>query len=393
MSQTRWFSGKISGAPDRFFVSLLVRALVIVVIVAAATVPAAAQNRGHGSIYYSPSTQRIGWAKSLADDSAADHVASAFCRGGRIDSDSLQTYSTGQGGASATGAGPSIDVVASDCFKVYKFDSDDNHQCAGFGFNGNGGYSKGSRESDRTKVLGDLSSWPETFVICNDDQSVSGIQSFANALGDLARALHGGGSTNGNANGSQKPIAPPPPSGSDAILFSNGTPASLAYSVKCANEAAFHTFTIASLASQSVDAASWGISCASYNVLLATPPGPDGSTTTVTKTLPPGGPYQIIFNAQTGAYDITSAPAGSTIVNDVSESVNFTLGCPNAAGSTYTLAAGQSQTFTTPCPGETLTVSTGTDTSSVSKTFPLAAGRTYHLRADPNSGIITLVAT
>jgi hypothetical protein len=370
----------------------MMRALVVAFVVAATALPATAEDRGHGSIYYSPSTQRIGWAKSLGDDSTADHVASAFCRGGQIDSDSLQTFSTGQGGASATGAGPSINVVASDCFKVDKFDSGDNHQCAGFGFNGNGGYSKGSRESDRTKVLGDLSSWPETFVICNDDQSVSGIQSFANALGDLARVLHGGGST---TDSSQKIVSPPPvsPSGSDAILFSNGTPTSLAYSVKCANEATFHTFTIASLATQSVDAASWGISCSSYNVLLTTPPGPDGSSTTVTKTLSPGGPYQIVFNAQTGAYDITAAPAGSTIVNDVSESVNFMLGCPGAAGSTYTLASGQSQTFTTPCPGETLTVSTGTNQSSISKTYPVEAGRTYHLRADPNSGIITLVAS
>jgi hypothetical protein len=113
----------------------------------------------------------------------------------------------------------------------------------------------------------------------------------------------------------------------------------------------------------------------------------------VTKTLPPGGPYQIVFNAQTGAYDITAAPSGSTIVNDVSESVNFTLACPGAAGSTYTLATGQSQTFTTPCPGETLTVATGTNGSSISKTYPLTAGRTYHLQADTNSGIITLVAS
>jgi hypothetical protein len=377
-------------------VSILVRALLVLLVVAAAALPATAQSRGHGSIYYSPATQRIGWAKSLADDSAADHVASAFCRGGRIDSDSLQTFSTGQGGASATGAGPSIDVVASDCSKVYKFDSDDNHQCAGFGFNGNGGYSKGSRESDRAKVLSDLSSWPETFVICNDDQSVSGIQSFANALGDLARALHGGGSTTDTPSTklATAPIAPPvSPSGSNAIVFSNGTPISLAYGVKCTNEAAFHTFTIASLASQSIDAASWGISCPSYNVQLATPPAADGSSTTVNKTLSPGGPYQIIFNAQTGAYDITTAPAGVTIVNDVSEPVNFTLGCPSAAGSTYTLAAGQSQTFTAPCPGETLTVSTGTNASNVSKTFPLTSGRTYHLQSDPNTSIITLVAS
>jgi hypothetical protein len=369
--------------------------LLVVVAIAATALPAAAQNRGHGSIYYSPATQRIGWAKSLSDDSTADHVASAFCRGGQIDSQSLQAYSSGQGGASATGPGPTIDVVASDCFKVYKFDSGDNHQCAGFGFNGNGGYSKGSRESDRQKVLGDLSSWPQTFVICNDDQSVSGIQSFANALGDLARALGGGssgGSSNTKGNTSADAGTRQVPAGSSAIVFSNGTPVSLAYSLKCANEAAYHTFTIASLASQSVDATTWGITCPSYNFLLATPPGPDGSTTTVTKTLPPGGPYQIVFNAQTGAYDVASGPSGVTIVNDVTENVNFSIGCPNAAESTYTLAPNQSQTYQPNCAGAQLTVSTGTNASSVSKTFPLASGKTYHLQVN-SADIITLVAS
>ena len=187
----------------------------------------------------------------------------------------------------------------------------------------------------------------------------------------------------------QVPVA----AGGSAILFSNGTPLSLSYSVKCANEASYHTFTIASLASQSVDAANWGISCPSYNFLLATPPGPDGSSTTVEKTLSPGGPYQIVFNAQTGAYDVATAPAGVTIVNDVSENVTFSIGCPSGSASNYTLAAGQSQTYQTPCPGTTLTVSTGTDASSISKTFPLTSGRTYHLQFNNSTNLITLAAS
>lgn len=163
---------------------------------------APAQGRGHGAIYYSSSGQRIGWAHSLPDDPTADHVAQAMCQGGQIDRQSLNAFSNQQGGISATGSGPALSTFLNDCHRIVKFDSGANHQCGGFGFSSNGQSSSGVREQDRRAVQDHLSNWPHAFIICNDDASVSGIDRFATALGNLASAL-GGGNQNSAASSSQ----------------------------------------------------------------------------------------------------------------------------------------------------------------------------------------------
>jgi hypothetical protein len=160
-----------------------------------------AQNQGHGSIYYSPSGNRVGWAKSLSSDGDADAAARAMCQGGQPSSDLVQEYRNGQAGASGTsGNAQPFTVVLSDCRRIIKFDSTSNHQCGGFGYSSNGNFSNGDRRSSHDEVAKDLSNWPDTFIICNNDRSVSTAEKIGAALGALAD-IFGSSNPNGGSSG------------------------------------------------------------------------------------------------------------------------------------------------------------------------------------------------
>ena len=362
----------------------------------ATTVPAfAQQDRGHGAIYYSPSGHRVGWARSLPDDATADHVARAMCQGGQIDGQSLQASTAGQGGLDATGNVPSLNVVLTDCTRVTKFDSYLNHQCGGFGFSFNGGISQGKHDRSQQRVLNHLSSWPSTFVRCNDDPPTSGLSRFASALGDLAAAL---GGNHNSGTPSTGPVVPVGPVSGASIAFRDDATSNVSYQLKCTGESAYHNFTIAPGVTQTNDASSWGMSCSQYDVEIQTSLN-DGSQTQVHHTLQAGGPYGI--TAGGNGFDIATNSGQSvmTVTNDTTNSITFTLsatsnGCPNLTQTTLTVAAGNTITHHLGCPqGATLTVSTGTNSDSVAKLYPVSNGASYHLRYDPNLQVITLVTS
>lgn len=371
------------------------RILLVIALVGASITPALAQqDRGHGSIYYSPSGHRIGWARSLSDDSSADHVASAMCQGGQIDSYALNAYSGSQGGVSATGTGPDLTTVLSDCFKVIKFDSSANHQCGGFGFNADGRYSRGVRKSSKSAVQDDLSSWGQQFVVCNDDASVSGFDKFVGALDALSKALgghsHGTNSGNGGYTGGNGGYVAG--SGGTSISFTNTTTIAVSLGLKCANEQSYHAIQIPARATQTYDASSWGSSCTSYAVQITTTNN-DGSQTQNQHTVNAGGPYTIVFNGD--SLDLGAAPAAPALVvfNDTSQLVNFTVTCPNLSPTNLTVAAGSSSSHVLHCSqGAMLTITTGSNANSTTKLYPVVNGRTYHIRLDPNLNVYTLVS-
>ncbi len=359
--------------------------LVLVLLVAMST-PAFAQNRGHGSIYYSPSGHRIGWARSLSNDNDANHVALAMCQGGQIDAQSLNAFSHKQGGVSATGAGPDLNVVLNDCRKIIKFDSSANHQCAGFGYTLNGRFSRGVRMRDANGVRNNLSSWPQAFVVCNDDASVSGFDRFLHALGNLATALGGNQQT---SNTPANPVV-----SSSAISFTNTANLAISFNLKCDTETTYHPFSIAPNTTQTYDASTWGVSCTTYNVQLITS-NSDGSQTQNQRTERAGGPYAIVFNGD--SYDIgaTAAPAAAlVVVNDTQQAVVFSVACPNSNPTSFTVAIGTSSSNVLPCSqGAMLTLQTGTNANSTTKIYPVSNGQTYHIHIDPNLQLLTLVHT
>lgn len=368
------------------------RALLVIAVVAASAVPAQAQqDRGHGSIYYSPSGHRIGWARSLPNDASADRVASAMCQGGQIDSYALNAYSNNQGGVSATGSGPDLTTVLNDCFKIKKFDSRANHQCGGFGYTLDGRYSRGVRERDQRGVQRDLSSWPQRFVICNDDASVSGFDKFVGALDALSKAL--GGDDHRSNNGSNGGTSYSPSGSQTGITFTNTTSNPVKASLKCANETAFHAIQIPAGATHTYDASSWGNSCGTYTVQIVTIDN-DGSQTQNQHTLNAGGPYAIVFNGD--SLDLGSAPAPApalVVFNDTAQPVNFSVQCPNVAPTTLSVNAGSSISHVLQCTqGAMLELETGNTANSTTKSYPVANGRTYHIHIDPNLNLFTLVS-
>lgn len=163
-------------------------------LVLACTVPGVAQQGGgHGAIYYSPSAHRIGWAKNTSSDQDADNAAFAFCRGGTMDAATNQAFSEQRAGASATAAGPPLATIVSDCSKVIKFDTRDDHRCAGFGFSGSS-VSRGVRDRDRAAVERDLGSrWPAAFVACNDNGPVVGVEALGARPAPVATMRTGSG--------------------------------------------------------------------------------------------------------------------------------------------------------------------------------------------------------
>jgi hypothetical protein len=179
---------------------------VLAVLLAVGTcAPVSAQNQGHGSIYYSASGSRIGWAKSLSSDGEADAAARAMCQGGQASSELVREYHDGQAGASGTSSSAQpFSVTMSDCRRIIKFDSTANHQCAGFGYSSNGSFSNGDRRSSRDEVAKDLSNWPETFIICNNDRSVSTAEKIGAALGALADIF---GGTNSSGSGGSNELS------------------------------------------------------------------------------------------------------------------------------------------------------------------------------------------
>ena len=374
--------------------STFFRVLSLILLAGISTAPAIAQqNRGHGSIYYSPSGHRIGWARSLSDDSNADHVASAMCQGGQIDSFSLNAYSGSQGGVSATGTGPDLTSPLSDCFKVIKFDSAANHQCGGFGFNADGRFSKGVRESNKGSVQDDLSSWQQQFVVCNDDASVSGFDKFVGALDALSKAFGGRSHETNNGNSGYNP-GNVQGTGGTSISFTNTTTVAVSLGLKCANEQSYHAVQIPVGATQTYDASSWGSSCGSYTVQITTTNN-DGSQTQNQHTVNAGGPYAIVYNGD--SLDLRSAPVAPApalvVFNDTAQPVNFTVSCPNLKPTNLTVAANSSSSHVLHCSeGAMLTLSTGTSANSTTKLYPVVNGRTYHIRTDPNLNVFTLVA-
>ena len=354
-------------------------------IVIAMSIPAFAQNRGHGSIYYSPSGHRIGWARSLSNDNDANHVALAMCQGGQIDAQSLNAFSNKQGGVSATGTGPDLNVVLNDCRKMIKFDSSANHQCAGFGYTLDGRFSRGVRMRDANGVRNNLSSWPQAFVVCNDDASVSGFDRFVHALGNLATAL------GGNQQTSNTPVNPV--GSSSTISFTNTANLAISFNLKCDTETTYHPFSIAPNTTQTFDSSTWGVSCTTYNVQLITS-NSDGSQTQNQRTEPAGGPYAIVYNGD--SYDIGAAvaPAALVVVNDTQQTVVFSVVCPNGTPTSLTVGVGTSTSNVLPCSqGALLTLQTGTNASSTTKIYPVSNGQTYHIHVDPTLQLLTLVHT
>jgi hypothetical protein len=351
---------------------------------AAWTLPGLTQDRGHGAIYYSASGSRIGWSKSLGSDGDADQAAAAMCRGGQIQAVYLQEFQNQQAGVSATGAGPQIGVAETDCRKIIKFDSADNHQCAGFGFDANGNVSGGVRKSDRSSVESSLSSWSQTFVICNDDRSVSGVQQFANALGQLAAAL--GGSNRSNQTNQTNQI------NSTTVVFHNVTNSTATVGLKCTDESSYHSFTVSAGGTQSIDGSSWGEGCGTYDFLVTTPAA-DGSSTSVTHQVQGGRSYNVVFNQQKNAFDLGGAGGGGNlvVVNDTNADITYLVMCPSLNPTKRTVAAGASNSTHLNCNTATLQVATGSSTDATYKSFPVQNGKTYHLRFDANAQDIVIV--
>lgn len=367
------------------------RIFLVIALVGTSFSPALAEDRGHGSIYYSPSGHRIGWARSLSNDGNADHVASAMCQGGQIDRYSLDAFSNKLGGVSATDTGPDINVPMNDCFKVIKFDSGANHRCGGFGFNADGSYSKGVRESKKSDVQDDLSSWQQQFIVCNDDASVSGLDKFVGALDSLARAL--GGTSRPSSNGGTT-TGYVPPAQTNSISFTNTTRADVALGLKCANEQSYQAIKVPVGTTQTYDASSWGGSCSSYTVQITTTAS-DGSQTQNQHTVNAGGPYAIVYNGD--SLNLGTAPPAPVpalvVFNDTAQSVHFTVICPDKTPSDLTVAANSSTSHILHCSqGAMLSIETGTAANFTTKSFPVANGRTYHIRFDPNLNVLTIVS-
>ncbi len=360
--------------------SIAVRMLLVFALLVGSTAPAYAQDRGHGSIYYSASGHRIGYARSMPDDANADHVAHAMCEGGQIDAQSLQAYSNKEAGVAATGAGPALSVVLNDCTRVIKFDSHANHRCGGFGFNADGTFSRGVRKRTRGNVENDLSAWQQRFVICNDDAPVSGFDRFLGALDSLAQAL---GGTSGQPQSQ-------PQSG---VTFTNTTAVAVSIGLKCANESAFQPFQVAANATQTFSASSWNASCSDYTVQITTSNN-DGSQTQNDRAVQAGGSYSIVYNGD--SLDLGSAPApppALVIVNDTASSVNFTLACQNQTPAS--LSVGPNATFTQVlacASGAMLSLETGANGNFTTKTYPVGNGQTRHIRYDTNLNLYTLSA-
>ncbi len=157
----------------------MVRSLFIGLFVSVLTLSAVggalADNGGHGSIYYSPSTHRIGWAKNLDNDQTANDVAFEMCRGGgQYSNQANSALNNNQAGVNASNfTHPSLLDSASDCRRIIKFDSNDDHVCGGFGFDPQSGrFSNGYRESNATAVGQDLSSWTYGLILCNNDDPI-----------------------------------------------------------------------------------------------------------------------------------------------------------------------------------------------------------------------------
>lgn len=360
--------------------------LFVLLSVLGSSLPAAAQSRGHGAIFYSSSGARIGWSKSLSSDDDARSAAQAMCQGGQIAPAYLQEFQEQEAGVSSTGSGPPLSAMLSDCREIIKFDSSANHQCGGFGFAANGNISPGQRARDRSGVQSALSNWPQSFIICNDDQAVSGIEKFATALSALANAL----SPNNQNQGLQ-----PGQIGGTAVSFRNTSAALATFGLKCPNESSYHSFSVPSGTSLTVDASNWGMSCDTYAFLITTT-GADGSTTSLAHQVQGGRSYDIAFNPQKGVLDLaTGAPVGSgvRILNDTNITLTYTLMCPAKTPTTLTLDAGSARTTHINCDSGTLQVVSGTSSAEATyKSMPIQNGGTYHLRYDPNSQAIVIVA-
>jgi hypothetical protein len=366
--------------------------LLIATFVFAAALPAAAQqSHGYGSIYLSPSGHRIGWAKSLGSEGSADDVARHWCQGGQLDGQAAQAYRDNEGGAAATAtAWTSLATPVGDCFKVIKFASNVGHRCAGFGFNPDGRYSRGVRKANRSDVQSALSSWQQTFVICNDDQAVSGTERFLNGLSKFASALNdlvgGNGSSKAPSSAAVASNAPGP------IVFRNDTSLRVPYRVKCSTDAdsAYHTLSIDPGQTQTVDPTVWGSPPCSAFVVAIESQANDGSTSSFTNTFSPGGPYSIYVNSAGGAIEAggtsTSAADGITVVNDATKPLFFYLSCPGTTPTKMTLASGNRASYPLGCSSGTLDL----PTKALTKHYPVIPGQTYHLHWDSAAGIYVL---
>lgn len=369
--------------------------MIVLLLVAGGGFASAQQGHGNGSIYYSPSGHRGGWAKSLGDDPTADSVAKQWCQGGQVDSLAAQAFNAKEGGVYVTSSTPTaLTVPVSDCVKVIKFDSRDNHQCGGFGFNADGRFSNGVRASDQNRVQNDLSSWQQNFIICNDDRAVGGTERFLNSVSSFLGALNTalGGKNTARPAANVAASAQPGP-----IAFRNDTTLAIPYAIKCSQEpvSAYRTLNIAPGQTQTVDPTVWGIApCSNFDVSIDSRAA-DGSRTTFHKVLNAGGPYSIFVNPTVSDIEVATAQSGSGAVsgssviisNDGDRSLYFFLSCPGGTPAKMTLDAGKAASYTLPCAGGTLDL----PTNAITKHYDVVAGQTYHLHWDSNGKIWTLI--
>ncbi len=382
--------------------SRLLRCLTVTLLFVASAVPAIAQSdRGHGAIYYSASGHRIGWAKSLDSDDVADRSARAECVGGTFDSVMMARYNARTAGPAATAQGAlPMSVAVNDCRKIIKFDSKSNHQCAGFGYNPDGSISNGTRERDYASVQSDLSGWSQTFIICNDDKSVSGgIIGFLDALD---RALNGSTRTPAPAPAPTAPpyVAPIPPlpyggytgvfGNPKSITLFNTTPNQLQFTIQCPTETSGHFYVLDTKVRQTLNASDWNQSCVTFSIAITTQ-NPDGSSTEVDKVLDGGASYEFFVNGTKNALDVRRAMQPMTIVNDVASPIQYRVICPNAAPIDLTIAANGTDTSGLPCPTGSIRIASGTNTDATYRTFPVVNGATYHITYDATAQVLNLV--
>jgi hypothetical protein len=360
-------------------------------------------SRGHGSIYYSPSAYRYGWARSLESDKTARRVAYAMCQGGpAISSEALSRYGEKRAGAGVMSATPvAIDIAVSDCVEVDKFRSESNHQCEGFAWYSNGRYAKYVRESDIGSVNRGLADFPplNKFAVCNDEASVQG--GILGFFDKLAKAL---------ATPTPAPVptaapyvapvtpyvAPIPPiyngGGAvmqDSIRFRNTFNQRLSFTLKCPNENATHSISVAAGDIRTVSANEWNASCSQYNFAITIPHG-DGSTSEVDHLLAGGTTYELFYDAARSTYDTRPAAMPMTVVNRTQQSVIYHVQCPNQQKTDVTLAPGAADASGLACGTGEILIGTGSETDAVVNHYPVVNGRAYAIQSDAN-GILIIV--
>jgi hypothetical protein len=377
-----------------FFLSLLV------ILVRPAL---ADDSRGHGAIYVSPSSQRIGWARSLGSDGEADRLALAECRGGIFSNETMARYNENRAGqaAMANDALPPGTQVQ-DCSFVIKFDSESNHACAGFAFEPDGGYSKGSREPDEAGVRRDLAreSYSQTFVVCNDEKPVQGgILGFFDKLAKaLATPTPAPVRTPRPYVPTSAPfIAPIPPISvtggvaPNAIRIRNTYEKGLNFTVMCPNEAQPHSYHIEPGLAQTIGAADWNQSCSQFTIAISTPAN-DGSKTEVQHLINGGAVYELFYDADRGQYDVHVARVPMTVVNGTTHSVIYRVVCPDRPETSITIASGATNTSGLPCAAGEIAILTVADNGDrTDKRYPVTDGRTYTIQVDERRGYLILV--